>query len=51
MVPNAGRKTKEVEDDGFFVVGSDIDEDSNDDSDDESEKIVRREVDKKGNVI
>jgi hypothetical protein len=32
MVKDAGRKTKDVEDDGFFVVGDEDDEDSSDGS-------------------
>ena len=41
----AGRKTKDIEADGFFQVA---DEDESSDSD---ANVVRREVDKKGNVI
>lgn len=50
MVTDAGRKTKDVETDGFFTI-ADNEEDSDSDSDESSKRVVRREVDKKGNVI
>jgi len=46
---DAGRKTKDVEKDGYFINAGENSEDS--ESDSESDRVVRREVDKKGNVI
>jgi hypothetical protein len=47
---DAGRKTKDVEKDGYFLNAGENSDDS-DNSDSDSDKVVRREVDKKGNVI
>lgn len=46
---DAGRRTTDVERDGYFLNAGEGSDES--DSDSDSGKIVRREVDKKGNVI
>ena len=46
---DAGRRTKDVERDGYFLNAEEGSDAS--DSDSDSGQVVRREVDKKGNVI